>query len=255
MAERADEGLRKKARRLGVSILAFKPGLSKLDPLQYEADLRAFGDKLARDLVPRLLERGRGPRPPPRAAPAPVAPADEAARAAALRAHSTSSQGQPDPDLVAFLLLRAARAFFPRVVLFLVKDDQLRGLSGFGPTGRRRRASTSSPGSSRSPWTSRRPSSRRWPPVSPGPAPRRPTARRGDLLARLGPLGVASAAVLPVRAQQETIAVLYGDDPEGGPLPALEPLVDFADAGRDAPSTRPSSPAGRRRSRLIKVAC
>ncbi len=72
MAEAIDEKLRARAKRLGVSLLAFKPGLSKLDPLQYEADLRAFGDKLARDLLPRLDGRRRGGRPaasaPPRGA-------------------------------------------------------------------------------------------------------------------------------------------------------------------------------------------
>ena len=52
MAETIDEKLRSKAKRAGASLLAWKPGLSKLDPLQYEADLRAFGDKLAKDLLP-----------------------------------------------------------------------------------------------------------------------------------------------------------------------------------------------------------
>ena len=36
------------------------------------------------------------------------------------------------------------------------------------------------------------------------------------------------ATVIPVRAQQETIALLYGDDPQGQPLPPLGPLQDFA---------------------------
>ena len=45
---------------------------------------------------------------------------------------------------------------------------------------------------------------------------------------RIGSLETASATVIPVRAQQETIAVLYGDDPRGRPLPALEPLTDLA---------------------------
>ena len=53
------------------------------------------------------------------------------------------------------------------------------------------------------------------------------------LLERIGPLSVADLAVIPVRAQHETIAVLYGDAPEGQPLPALDPLAQFADqAGR-----------------------
>jgi hypothetical protein len=38
---------------------------------------------------------------------------------------------------------------------------------------------------------------------------------------------------MPVRAQRATIAVLYGDDPQGRPLPDLGRLTDFAErAGR-----------------------
>ena len=129
MAETFDEKLRSRAKRLGVSLLAFKPGLSKLDPLQYEADLRAFGDKLARDLLPRLEGRRSRRR---RAAPKAPHPG-EAARETILRSALEEMRGSPDPDLVAFLLLRAARAYFPRVLLFVVKDERLRGLSGFGP--------------------------------------------------------------------------------------------------------------------------
>jgi len=50
---------------------------------------------------------------------------------------------------------------------------------------------------------------------------------------RLGSLGTLAAAVLPVRAQHETIAVLYGDAPGGAELPELGPLVEFTEqAGR-----------------------
>jgi hypothetical protein len=50
---------------------------------------------------------------------------------------------------------------------------------------------------------------------------------------RLGSLGAVAAAVLPVRAQHETIAVVYGDAPGGGALPELAPLVAFTEqAGR-----------------------
>ena len=39
--------------------------------------------------------------------------------------------------------------------------------------------------------------------------------------------------MLPVRAQHETIAVLYGDAPGGAPLPDLSSLIDFTEqAGR-----------------------
>ena len=47
------------------------------------------------------------------------------------------------------------------------------------------------------------------------------------LLDRIGPLGASHAAILPVRAQRETVAVLYGDAPDGGALPAIDPLAGF----------------------------
>ena len=226
MAERADERLRAKARRLGVSILALKPGLSKLDPLQYEADLRVFGRKLARDLVPRLQQRGG----PPTSAPAPSgppSPADEVTRAATLRSALDELEGHPEPDLVAFLLLRAARAFLPRAILFLAKDDQLRGLAGFGPTdsgtsldvlARDLSVSLDRP----SPFAEAVATGRPWVGALPTDGPVR------DLLGDLGALDASSGGVVPVRAQQETIAVLYGDNPGGQPLPDLNSLVDFA---------------------------
>jgi CheY-like chemotaxis protein len=229
MAESADERLRNKARRIGVSILAVKPGLSKLDPLQYDADLRAFGRKLARDLVPRLIRRTAvapaesAPTPPPA-----VSLADEVARETAIQDALEELARHPEPDFVAFLLLRAARAFLPRAVLFLVKDDTLRGLAGFGPTvsgtsldvlARELSISLHEP----SPFATAVAPGRLWsgPPPTNGPTQ--------SLLERIGPLGVADTAVIPVRAQHETIAVLYGDAPDGQPLPALDPLAQFAD--------------------------
>jgi CheY-like chemotaxis protein len=232
MAESADERLRNKARRLGVSILALKPGLSKLDPLQYDADLRAFGRKLARDLVPRLVRRSAAEAEAPSSPPSPVSPPDEVARGAALEAAREELARHPEPDSVAFLLLRAARAFLPRAVLFLVKDDRLRGLAGFGPTvsgesldllARELSVSLDEP----SPFATAVAPGQLWsgPPPTNGPTQ--------GLLERIGPLSVADLAVIPVRAQHETIAVLYGDAPEGQPLPALDPLAQFADqAGR-----------------------
>ncbi len=224
MAERADERLRAKARRLGVSILALKPGLSKLDPLQYEADLRVFGRKLARDLVPRLQQRGAAPAPAPPATPS---PADEATRAAAVRRALDELEGQPEPDLVAFLVLRVARALLPRGVLLLVKDDRLRGLAGFGPTAsgtsldilaRDLSVSLDRP----SPFAEAVAAGRTWV----GPLPTDGPVH--DLLQDLGPLEATSGTAVPVRAQQETIAILYGDNPGGQPLPALDSLVEFA---------------------------
>ena len=242
ISETIDEKLRSHAKRAGASLLAFKPGLSKLDPLQYEADLRAFGDKLARDLLPRLEGRRPAGRPAPlrltplRLAPQPVAlrPRDDAARIreAALAAGLAELSGHPDPDVVAFVLLRAARAFFPRVVLFLVRDERLRGLSGVGPVANGASLDLlarelSVPLGPASPFAEAVAFGRAWSGPLPGDGP------LGAMVDRLGRLGAVSAAVLPVRAQHETIAVVYGDAPGGAALPDLAPLVAFTEqAGR-----------------------
>jgi len=231
MAETFDEKLISRAKRLGVSLLAFKPGLSKLDPLQYEADLRAFGSKLARDLLPRLEGRrggGANARPAPPKTPHP----DEAAREEVLRSALEEMRRSPDPDLVAFLLLRAARAFFPRVVLFVVKDEQLRGVSGFGPVDSADSLDLLARGITvalepASPFSEAVANGKAWT----GPLPEDGPMR--GLLDRIGPLGAATAVILPVRAHREAIAVLYGDAPDGGTLPPTGSLVAFAEqAGR-----------------------
>ena len=227
MAEGFDERMRARAKRLGVSLLAFKPGLSKLDPLQYQADLRAFADKLGRDLLPRLESRRRGAAPPTVAAP-PV----ESDREAVLRQSLEEMRRSPDPDLVAFLLLRAARAFFPRGLLFVVRDERLKGLSGFGPADSGDSLDllareVSVPLDPPSAFSEAVASGRAWMGRLPPDGPVR------GLLDRIGSLGASEAAILPVTAQRETIAVLYGDAPEGGPLPPAAPLLDFVErAGR-----------------------
>lgn len=231
MAERCDESLRKKARRLGVSILALKPGLSKLDPGQYQKELQSFGETLARDLVPRLQRRGDRRASTPAQAP-PPGPADEATGGAAFQAALDELQGKPEPDQIAFLLLRAARAFLPRAILFIVKDDILRGLAGFGPTASGESLDVvarelSVPLAEPSPFVEAVAPGRPW---AGDPSATEPTGR---LLASLGALDVTSAVIIPVRAQRDTIAVLYGDNAGGRALPDPGPLADFADrAGR-----------------------
>ena len=216
-----------RARRLGVSLLAFKPGLSKLDPLQYAADLRAFGDKLARDLLPRLAGRRGGPMPA-------VAPAADAAesRDRTLAAAIAEIDAHPDADLVAFLLLRAARACFVRALLFVVKDDSLVGLSGFGPVaGGRSLDLLAARSASRSTSLRRSPRSPRpgetWCGRLPAEGP------LSDLLDGIGRLQASEAAILPLRAAGETLAMVYADAPDGTALSSVEPFAGFVEqAGR-----------------------
>jgi len=235
MSETIDEKLRARAKRAGASLLAFKPGLSKLDPLQYEADLRAFGDKLTRDLLPRL--EGRRDTRLTRDRIAPTSDAGSASREALVRAAIADLGEQPDPDMVAFLLLRTARAFFPRVVLLLVRDERLKGLAGFGPV-----ANDSSldlvareltvPLTPPSPFSEAVAFGRVWSGQLPADGP------LGALVAQLGALGAAEGAVLPVRSQHETLTVVYGDMPGGDRIPDLAPLVSFIEAaGRALDST------------------
>jgi hypothetical protein len=118
------------------------------------------------------------------------------------------------------------------VVLFLVRDERLRGLAGNGPVVN----GTSLDLLARELQVPLRPASpfaeavafgRAWSGPLPADGPLR------DLVERLGRLGTTAAAVLPVRAHHETIAVVYGDAPGGESLPDLEPLVAFAEqAGR-----------------------
>jgi hypothetical protein len=42
------------------------------------------------------------------------------------------------------------------------------------------------------------------------------------------------AAILPVRAHRETVAVVYGDAPEGGTLPPIDPLAVFVERAGQA---------------------
>jgi CheY-like chemotaxis protein len=225
MAERLDAGTRGRARRLGVRQFALKPGLSKLDRRQYEADLRAFGHALVADLLPRLGSTG-GPAPEV-GSPALAGPVDDA-RDSVLRSAIEEIEASPDPDLVSFLLLRAARSFFPRVILFVVKDESLHGLCGFGPLdsgdsldllARELTVTLTEP----SPFAEAVAHGRAWEGPLPSGGPLR------ALLDRIGPLGAAFAAVVPVIAGREAIAVLYGDAPGGGPLPPVHPFVAFVE--------------------------
>src|SRR5207247_3382325 len=54
MAEALTGTLQARARQMEIAHFVFKPGLSKLDPEQFEADLRAFATTILTDLLPEL---------------------------------------------------------------------------------------------------------------------------------------------------------------------------------------------------------
>ena len=117
-------------------------------------------------------------------------------------------------------------------MLFLVKDDRLRGLSGVGPVAgggsldllaRELSVALDEP----SPFRDAVGTGRPWNGDLPGDGP------LGALADRLGREQAREAVVVPVRASRQTIAVLYADAPDGSPLPASQPYAAFVErAGR-----------------------
>ena len=86
MAETLSGALQARARQLGIRRVVFKPSLSKLDPPQFEADLRAFARKLIEDVLPLLAPMAAGGARPPKAA-----------RARARRAAGRRPRRRPPP--------------------------------------------------------------------------------------------------------------------------------------------------------------
>jgi CheY-like chemotaxis protein len=235
MTESLNQSLRLRARQMGVQSFVFKPTLSKLNARQFEADLSAFAAKLVADVLPRLAEMA--PAPPAaklqkKASPASAAetgpPAEDAARPFEfLRRRLQELREGGDANQIAVLVMKVAREFFERSILFVVKNDEARGLGGFGlaprdetlnllarqvtiPLGEesvfrdvaRERRAFSGP-----------PSTDRW---------------LGHLMGRIGRFQSKGLVLLPLVAHRETIALLFGDNPETGRDPAgLEALEVF----------------------------
>jgi CheY-like chemotaxis protein len=239
-----------RARELGIGGIVFKPGLSKLDPRQFEADLNAFARKLVDDVLPKLTS----PRPiakaeaPPRravAGPGVARPRGARQKTTPARAPVTSESGdlgrqiallqrvleelrqRGDPGRISSVLMRAAREFYSRGLLFLVKGDMLRGLGGYGPAPQGGSLAllareVAIPLGERSVFRDVVREKR----VFSGPAPEDPWAR--SLLERIGRFRSREVALLPLVAQRETIAVLFLDNPDtGNGAPRLDVLELF----------------------------
>src|SRR4030095_5346615 len=106
-----------------------------------EADLRVFAHKVREDILPKLLEPASAASParPKREAAAKPAPASPAAEGPKLwteflqlQARLRELHRRGEAGDIAGLVMKVAREFFERGVLFLVKDDEARGLAGFG---------------------------------------------------------------------------------------------------------------------------
>jgi CheY-like chemotaxis protein len=237
MTESLSQALRLRARQMGVQSFVFKPTLSKLNPQQFEADLSAFAAKLVGDVLPRLVETATV-RPPARPkkkptvekAPAGGLPAGDAVRPFEfLKRRLVELRQGVDANEITTLVMKVAREFFERAVLFVVKNEEARGLGGFGRAPREetinllarqvtiplREASAF-----RDVADGRRafcgaPLSDRW---------------LGHLLGRIGRFQSQTVVLLPLVTHRETIALLFGDNPETGREPAgLEALEVFVE--------------------------
>jgi hypothetical protein len=227
---------------MGVKAFVFKPGLSKLNPKQFEADLQAFAGKMMTDVLPKLAQAPRAERSAKKAAAAgsPTAPAgpapnpseEELSREFSFLQRRLAELRQPgNANQIAVLVVKVAREFFERGILFLVKNEEARGLGGFGLAPR---------GESLNLLVRQVLLPLAEPSDLQGVVQRgksyvgalAPGRWSNHLMGRIGRFQGGEIALLPLVAHRETIAVLYGDNPETGRaisrLPALEVFVHQA---------------------------
>ncbi len=236
MTESPTASIQARARQMGINHLVFKPGLSKLDSEQFHADVVAFAERVIEAILPRLTRAAPLPPRTPAARPPGLPPAvladDEISRQFGLLQKHLEELRQPaSANEISFLIMKAAREFFERGVLFLVKNEELRGIGGFGRAPREEKVSLvvrevavplKDPSVFRDVAVTRRafhglPPDGRW---------------EQYVLGKLGRFKSNGFALLPLLAHRETIAVLYGDNPETGRevghIDALEVVVSQA---------------------------
>ena len=247
MAETLSGALQARARQLGIRRVVFKPSLSKLDPPQFEADLRAFARKMLGDVLPLMSRAPASPVAPPGSAgagrrpagappPPPVAPpvaaggrtVEELSRELeTLQRRLEDLRRGGDATQVSALVMEVAREFFERSILFLVKNQQARGLGGFGKA----------PGDENLNLLAREVAV----PLAEASVFQDVVGRRRPhwgalpegkwsqyLMGRIGRFKSEGVALIPLLTHRETIAVLFGDNPETGLAPGrLESLEVF----------------------------
>jgi hypothetical protein len=222
---------------MGVRSFVFKPGLSKLDPEQFDADLRAFASKVVADVLPRLERAAAAPvpRPPvPAAASAPPPPAsaagpsDAVAREfAALQKWLHELRKPQDPTQISQLVIRVAREFFERGILFVVKNEEIRGITGFGPAAGGETLHLVSRGLS-IPLSEPSPFENVVGSQKPFTGPLAENRWTEEFYERVGRLKAGEGALLPLLTNRETIALLYGDNAGSGrPLRRLDGFEVF----------------------------
>ncbi len=235
MTESLSQALRLRARQMGVQSFVFKPTLSKLNPQQFEADLAAFAAKLVADVLPRLAESAAGrpaARPKQKAAKQGSAaegpPAEDAVRPFDfLKRRLVELRQGGDANEIAALVMKVAREFFERALLFVVRNEEARGLGGFGLAPREETLNLLARQITiplREPSVFREVAHGRRAFCGPAPSDH----WLGHLMGRIGRFRSRGVAILPLVTHRETIALLVGDNPETGREPAgLEPLDVF----------------------------
>jgi CheY-like chemotaxis protein len=239
MTESLSQALQLRARQMGIKAFVFKPGLSKLNPGQFEADLKAFAAKILADILPRLAasRQALSPRVPKeaRSAAAPGAPAappspaeEELSRDFAFLQRRLSELRQPgNANQIAVLVMKVAREFFERAILFLVKNEEVRGLGGFGAAPKEESLSllvrqVIIPLGEPSPFLEAVQSGK------PRVGSLTPGKWTNYLIGRIGRFHSGTVALLPLVTHRETIALLFGDNPETGQeFPRLDALEVF----------------------------
>jgi len=220
MTETLSPAVRSRAKQMGIQSFVFKPSLSKLDPEQHSADLRGFADKLIASVLPKLAghKSSAAPKAPKAAAPADApkaAPADPSRDMKFLQQHLVELRGVADASRISGLIMNVAREFFERGILFLIKNDEVRGLGGFGPAGKGENINLvvrelAIPLSEPSLFLDLVSTSKPWHGVWPD------AKWSQHLTGRIGRFRSSHVALLPLVAHRETIALLYGDNPETG---------------------------------------
>ncbi len=237
MTDSLSPSLQARARQMGISSFVFKPGLSKLDRKQFEADLRAFATRLVQDVLPsmtagRRIDAPKKPKPASgqtRSRPAAPAPSAEdlSRELSLLQERLAELRRQGEPTQISLMVMRVAREFFERGVLLLAKNEELRGLGGFGLAPKEQKIGLlirdvviplKEPSVFRDVVDGQQ--------TFVGELPDSKWTRA--LLAKIGKFKSEIVVLVPLLTNRATIAVLYGDNPESGRVPGrLETLELF----------------------------
>jgi CheY-like chemotaxis protein len=220
MTESPNNVAQARARQMGIPRIVFKPGLSKLDPQQFKADLVAFSTRLVEDFLPRLMRfapsyPATAVRRPIIHPPAPVSEEDFSRQFAMLQKHLAELRQPSKANQVSILIMRTAQEYFERAILLLVKNETIRGLAGFGLAPRDEKlnlmvreisiplgeSSIFSEIAANGTTYAGAPPDGRW---------------EQHFLGKIGRFKSNGIALFPLLAHRETIAILFGDNPETG---------------------------------------